>query len=126
MIRAKDLRIGNWLIINNGTEFEKVHEVIWHNLGLDPTHLVGIPLTEEWLIKLGFEKEQNTGYANPNLFFWYHKNIAIFVDDDGLLYLGYDNNEYYECISINNYPIQFVHELQNLYHALTGEEFVIT
>lgn len=53
-----------------------------------------IELTEDWLLKLGFEKE---------------------ITNNGTIY--YEN----ENISIEG-ELKHVHQLQNLYFALTGEE----
>ena len=81
--------------------------------------VAGIELTEEWLLKFGFEigflrmkykvyrlKTKN-GYSN-----WFLNNNGLmtkaFYSDNGL-------SEYY-------IRIKYVHQLQNLYFALTGEE----
>lgn len=66
--------------------------------------LNGIPLTEEWLLKLGFEKYK-LGFRNGNL--W--------VTLTELAWFG--NSEITE--------IKYVHQLQNLYFALTKEELII-
>lgn len=70
-----------------------------------------IKLTEEWLIKLGFVKieEEDTNIWSDEHF--YLKNIT----KDGLCFSWYANN--YESIDID-----FVHQLQNLYFAITAIE----
>lgn len=83
------------------------------DLDIDP-----IPLTEEWLLKFGFEKIENFGvYSNIFGLNGFMVSLAdytnIHVDwaDDGV---GFH--------SIRCYEELFVNQLQNLYFALTGEE----
>jgi hypothetical protein len=68
-----------------------------------------IPLTEEWLLKFGFESGKNRTkwlYYKDNKRLICHRLIHIKIS--GSKYnLGY---------------IKYVHQLQNLYFALTGEE----
>ena len=67
-----------------------------------------IPLTEEWLLQLGFVKDTDIDYR------YYHINGSLAYDLD-------DN-----CIRIDDTwefgKRMFVHEIQNLYFALTGQE----
>jgi len=106
-MKATQLRIGN--ITSLGIVFlinQDVFSVIdskgdWFKNTL--TEIKPIPLTEEWLIKLGAKKDKidNTYYLSqleimlPN-FFRYKTSIISRID--------------------------YVHQLQNLYFALTGEE----
>ena len=75
-----------------------------------------IPLTEEWLLKFGFKKVKGWGTYE---FYSLHTGYLEFqFDKDGL------------GISIENQNlmlshIKYVHQLQNLYFALTGEELTI-
>ena len=69
----------------------------------------GIPLTEQWLIRLGFEKI-GINY-NMSIF-----NVYRRKSDNKLLYR---NNVY-------AVELKHVHQLQNLYFALTGEELELT
>ena len=68
-----------------------------------------IPLTEEWLLKFGFVGNYKTYYSNINL----------------ICELHFDEfNNQFDCV-LDRYSIttiQYVHELQNLYFALTNEE----
>jgi len=75
-----------------------------------------IPLTEEWLIKLGFEKltDSNDGFKNTT--YTYTKGISFIVYFDGVrlstnFWMG--NEKHY------------VHQLQNLFYVLSGEELTI-
>lgn len=70
-----------------------------------------IPLTEEWLVKFGFEQYNNTNH-------YYYSNESYIVKI---------NSEFgYLFYSIDHKPIKYVHQLQNLYFSLTGEELEIT
>lgn len=78
-----------------------------------------IPLTEEWLLKAGFE--QDGAYYIKDLF----GSTFIEFDCDGELYnlfirqLGEFGES--DCIFMS-ITIEHVHQLQNLYFALTGKE----
>lgn len=64
--------------------------------------LAPIKLTEKWLVRFGFEQRSYDILM---------KNGVSFVERNGVWHLsGYEKT------------INFVHELQNLYFALTGEE----
>ena len=70
-----------------------------------------IPLTEEWLVKFGFEEDGEQDYR----FYLLDESIAYDIDD--------------KCIRISGSwewaKIHHVHQLQNLYFALTGVELEI-
>jgi len=76
--------------------------------------LEGIPLTEEILIKAGFINTSSGYYSNGKI------EIGYTTTDDWLEY---------EYISITGQTemtaLKYVHQLQNLYYALTNEELVI-
>lgn len=76
-------------------------------------HTEGIPLTEEWLVKMGFEKRVDGD--DFNIWHWYElqilPDIAFVQGNLDVFILDHDNIR-----------VQFVHQLQNLYFALTGEE----
>jgi len=69
----------------------------------------GIELTEEWLNK--FSSDGHYIFLNDE------KGGAIDFSDIDNIYLV---NEWFENFPLNK--IQYVHSLQNLYFALTGEE----
>jgi hypothetical protein len=77
--------------------------------GIEP-----IPLTEEWLVKFGFKQDEELGYR------WY-------IEWCGCVVLTYDLDDYTIKVS-DTWEFgkrEFVHQLQNLYHALTNEELTI-
>ena len=63
-----------------------------------------IQLTEEWLLKFGFERN------GKKLTFW---KIDLVEDEEGIF--SFDEARIY-------IDVKYVHQLQNLYFALTGEE----
>lgn len=67
-----------------------------------------IPLTNEWMLRFGFEKDEDGNFETIDVLiqYWDHKNQFYYVTNHGCL-----------CK-----VIKYVHELQNLYYALTGEE----
>jgi hypothetical protein len=69
----------------------------------------GIPLTEEWLMKMGCAKIHNNGYIKDNVLFEYDRHAGW-----GVSYMGQHLR-----------GIEFVHEAQNIYHALIDEELTI-
>jgi hypothetical protein len=77
---------------------------------------VGIPLTEEWLVKLGYTKnEECVCYELLNredeiFSFWFSETELTLA---GLGFKGLWP------------PVKYVHQLQNLYFALTGEELTV-
>ena len=75
---------------------------------------IPILLTEEWLLKFGFEKQMAWTYC---------------IELKGNLKLVYYLGEKGWSIGNKNYSdfsnLQYVHQLQNLYFALTNEELTI-
>jgi hypothetical protein len=81
-----------------------------------------IPLTEEWLVKFGFKitkDPEHNFYEKP--FDIYHVQLKRLIGRDVFyLELNKPNGASYLIKQINH-----VHQLQNLYFALTGEELTI-
>jgi len=132
----KELRIGNYVLFNetqdivyaiknSGIDFfrgKKTKGVITQ--GYIHEAIKPIPLTEEWLLKFGFDSQEK-GYnyltiGKSALYIYINNNgeTGICIED-----LNEDLTEEQELsFSIK---IQFVHQLQNLYFALTNEELTI-
>lgn len=116
-----ELRLGNWVsyrgekegIVSNlgvhGFETERA----WNGFAFgssDVDEYEGIPLTPEWLEKAGAEKIRESRYfigINP-------------ITDDYLMVIGGNADGFY--FQNAGHPLRFVHQLQNLYFALSGEE----
>lgn len=79
---------------------------------LDNINLIyGIPLSEDWFIKFGFKKTI-CGFERDDF------PMSIEVDSIGYTTFGF---EYYGGDKFEK-EIKYVHQLQNLYFVLTGEE----
>jgi hypothetical protein len=112
--QAAELRIGNWVMGNkpfqidmNTLNMSYIHELANNAQGrFEP-----IPLTEDWLVKFGFEKLQNNLYSKGRL--TYHKTY------------GWKILENWVKKWSGVQELKYVHQLQNLYHALTGQELVV-
>jgi hypothetical protein len=112
-MKASDLRIGN--IIKDDRKAKDwrfvTHRIISDlasNPNIELYHQV--PLSEEWLKRFGFEKH---GPPQCNSTYWTVKHIVDVFWEDGRFVNGIDRE------------IKYVHQLQNLYFALTGEELTI-
>jgi hypothetical protein len=108
---AKELRIGNH-ILNDGFADE-----IHHGYEIDDAihQFEPIPITEEWLLKYGFEHDQDQEI-------WNHENICIsYISDYPMRGFKLYANHEYEIGA----PFKYVHQLQNLYFALTNQELII-
>lgn len=113
MIQAKDLRIVNYYrwseisslgrridYIRNGADIDRCIEL------RDP-----IPLTEDVLRKCGFDVNNNTILLTCEASILFKNGIGYFY-----------SSKTSPCFRIQ---IQYFHQLQNIYHALTGEELTI-
>lgn len=129
MIQAKELRIGNWVNVDSDTDGTLIENIVvgtmedgrcylsnWLNIAMNPERIEGIPLTPEILEKAGFTKEQ-TFYKDST----WHKRDNIEIHEGGVVFFT-DTYENTVQLPVN---IQYVHQLQNLYFALTGEELQI-
>lgn len=123
-MKASSLRIGNLLMGSGDTPLIVTRIFNEDKVGTgkgDPYTVSGespcllpIPLTEDWLLKFGFEEKPK--YSHPK--YW---KGNYFCNLNGEFYT---NNESYEGETLST-NIKYVHQLQNLYFALTGEELEI-
>lgn len=109
-MKATELRIGNWVYQGNtyGNQRVSSYELYGFSGGSNSSYYSEwkpIPLTKEWLERFGF-KVGNL-YADKG-WFWLERyrtlRAYVFVIEDKLI------------------KVKYVHQLQNLYFALTGEE----
>lgn len=116
MVKSNELRVGNWIFIDNGEKPKYAYQVTAHDIeeiegnGED---CFPIPLTEEKLLKSGFiqieDEEMNSG--------WYRKTST---NSDNFIIWNFDG-----VLTLNGYsdaPLLYLHQLQNLYYAITGNE----
>ena len=108
-MKATELRIGNWVMYSSKIQVNenKIRECVDH-----PDRFAPIPLTEEWLERFGFNKINHI----HNGVIWCHSKIKITWYSNGMIDLRG---------SAGWQRIYYVHALQNLYHALTGQELTI-
>lgn len=131
-MKANELRIGNW--VNNG--FDKPFQILGiiskgNTGGYSLSTLKPIPLTPEILEKAGFEND-NGEFTHPNNTDF---DLMFCCSDNGLWcaynygHTNYGPFEEHEhkpptALPICN-PFKHLHQLQNIYFALTGEELEI-
>ena len=112
VLKLNEIRLGN-KILHEGkiyiVDAKMMYAFFSGKIDYDIDNFEPIPLTEEWLIeKMKFHKQNNQIYSiGLKLFIsWWNTN-SIEIDING------------EVLIIN---CKYVHELQNIYFALTGEE----
>lgn len=129
MINVNELRIGNKLFhiyddwpeetVVEGIEYDKVHIQTSTGGGttVNISEVEPIPLTPEWLEKFGFTKDMGGGGGLLE----FENGFICFYDMEAPL-VAYTN----ERIKGAPMPhLKYVHQLQNLYFSLTGEELTI-
>ena len=123
-MKAKELRIGNYIIEFKGIKdnenkysIKKVNTRILRLIESETRtdnylSFIPIPLTEEILLKCGAEKINHIDGSKFHLIQNKKTNIKI--------------RFYKTLVSVNSsfsiYDLKYLHQLQNLYFALTGEE----
>lgn len=112
MIKANELRSGNRLLYG-GKEIT-IDIQILYSLFVDgillPEKLEPIPLTIEWLERCGFKDGWLT----------FKDGSQLVVHKDGTATIGgWDSATSSQSVEV---PCAYLHQLQNLYFALTGEE----
>lgn len=122
-MKANELRIGSWY---NSVKFKKpvqcelsdLYDLCAKSDGAynDPPideMFKPIPLTEEWLKKFWLEKDGDVLGVDT------YYNACFIRKNNRVKFIGsYDNSKIGK-------PIKYVHQLQNLYFALTGKELTI-
>jgi hypothetical protein len=121
-LQANELRIGNRVeyILDEGKlnreeyywhlNIINAEDILWLSKNYD-TNYRPIPLTEKWLLKFGFKKESDSFYRKKE-----SNLIEVLFHDNGIMVTN-------QSVSLNH--IQYIHQLQNLYFALTGFELTI-
>jgi hypothetical protein len=122
MLSATELRIGNYIdyttkreIVTMQTTYEYIRLIHNGNKNFEP-----IPLTEEWLLKFGFEDKKTC--------FNLSKREELGHDFGDFAVSKYDDTQMKVWRGdryIGGCHIQHVHQLQNLYFALTNEELTL-
>jgi hypothetical protein len=130
-MEARELRIGNYYQNKSNDlelkykEIQYVEDILYVSVYCD-----AIPLTEEWLIKFGFEKviydSDETGYGTDYELDIKGVGCISYSDDFSCALFGSKESSKHELGFLPNWDnCKHVHSLQNLYFALTGEELKI-
>ena len=143
-MKATELRIGNYVMYEQTTHIirtllNRICTSLWINdtVGDVYTHtfkdITPIPITEEWLLKFGFEKLANDGRYGYRYYiaiadYWYvierdwRKEQSHFF---GIEYTDCPNPKDDHIYHSFTFKLKHIHQLQNLYFALTGKELTI-
>lgn len=131
-MEAKELRVGNYVNDNllvceilcdgvnlTNSDYDQIATYLYDEL-------CPIPLTEEWLIRFGFERNGTQHILESPIY-----TISLGCDDDeGKVEYTLDIDWWNFSVFIwanetKSIKIEYVHQLQNLYHILTGKELTI-
>ena len=119
MIKAQELRIGNYVQYEELKNPSKVWIIDCTETSTN-TKAKPIPLTEEWVLELGLHESNRIimGEYRPCYVKFSSGLVASFV-------LMVNNNSFFVEWIGGGIGIKYIHQLQNLYFALTGEELTI-
>jgi hypothetical protein len=122
-LKAKDLRIGNYYgyaheesLSYHQADIDFIKTQQEYNEDPDDDQFsrgwwaFPIPLTQEWMVKFGFEYDRVT---------WFKINVMLVKRSSE----GY--SVFYGTGHLSEVTLNYVHQLQNLYFALTGEELTL-
>ncbi len=131
-MKAQDLRLGNFVIAKN--EIIKIIEfresfVLGENdnsiIGDLPSQMKPIELTEEWLLKIGFDAMHSSRYMYEKSIINKHNiNVVVYITFHTInktLRMDFSN----DLQILNLYDIQYLHQLQNAFYLLTNEELEV-
>jgi hypothetical protein len=134
MIKANELRLGNYFLLKGKPK--KVKHIWPYGVGI-PTEegddwtqvleiedIEPIPLTREILEKARFEKNRDNDFI-ISMALDFHLSISFYPD--GAFPILIKDSEMYngeaQMVPLNR--LDYLHQLQNLYFALTGEELTL-
>lgn len=116
-MEAKELRIGNFAEDQNGNLLKVVSlnetDILFKVVDRSKFPLPNgwqaepIPITEEWLVKFGFERINEREFRHTEYFYNLERGWFGICEGIGM-----------EIV----FDMKYVHQLQNLYFALTGNE----
>ena len=126
-MEPRDLRLDNLVISPQGigkvTSIQDREVLVVDEVGYVIEECQGIPITEEWLLKFGFEKMKYP-YLDYDM-----NECDLFESDWGNFYqvenFYLPTPYYFDSAFGENFKLEHVHQLQNLYHSLTGKELTI-
>lgn len=109
-MKASELRIGNYVSLHG-----ILVEMTASDFNFDESYFKPIPLTEKWLLKFGFE--YSSFYGNYKIKAGNYSNSIKLYEGE---WCYYNDDSDAGCYFVTT--IKYVHQLQNLYFALTNEE----
>lgn len=120
-VKIEELRVGNWIYLMHGSLGYKLHRVsptlLFKNAKVTERLIFSkpIPITTEILEKAGFEvrEQKNWYFKKPNA---QSQTMELFIDDSGCHYAD----------GAFSPELTYLHQLQNLYFSLVGEELQIS
>lgn len=118
-MKASELRIGNWYFNEYTKKNIQVYPQFFSHVAMDQDinedieMVSGAALDEQWLLRLGFKKKDDHIFIFP-------RNTSFRLWGFGWNVEEYQFNK--EWMEISTPKIKFVHQLQNLFFALTGKE----
>lgn len=123
-MKANELRIGNLLIYKGDGKVYPVALIDKDTFDEDGNMLEPIPLTSEILEKCGFKKRRDGEYLYS---IELDKHISIVINKDTFFPMLLQDAEFSggELSVFCCNEIKYLHQLQNLKFALTGEELEV-
>lgn len=130
-MKPQELRIGNLVIlsISNVSHYGKIHSLtpshllIGDSIKCDYCDLQPILLTKEWFLKLGFTDDRGVLFELPIHIQEKCKGDKGFKKSAFFFNNREDVNMWMDCQT--RVCVKYVHEVQNLVYALTGEELEV-
>lgn len=133
-MKAQELRIGNLLMFNDkpiAINAGFIHDLDYSLKNPERedancfTDLSPIELTEEWMIKFGFMCKRPNNFTlefgikiKPWNYLSLEESTTKWYCD-----INYTYKDEHSCITLPD--VKYVHQLQNLYFALTGKELTL-
>jgi hypothetical protein len=127
-IKATELRIGNYIkLMFNYEDYEAIQVTSDELVMVDKkkADYEPLPLTEEWLFKFGFnhiDKSDNDYITYTDSNHEYYLQLDVRRKDGKYSIL---DNSFDDLRDFSMVDIMYVHQLQNMYFALTGEELTL-
>jgi hypothetical protein len=127
-MKASELRLGNWVKIGDtncivkSIDLSGVTFCIGIKLHSRMNYIKPIPLTEQWLKDFGFIDGGKDDFISPCYSYRIYEDYR-YKGITGVkhYYWNFHHNNM-DCKTIAE--LKYVHQLQNLYFALTGEELI--
>ena len=127
-MKASELRIGNYVnLMLNHEDYETLTITTVDLAAMEKNQgdYEPIPLTEEWLLKFGFVKINHQMSLNDGSMTYHYelngddRNWQLYFD--GRVFSINEN----KLLRFHLHHNKYLHQLQNLYFAVTGEELKI-